>query len=159
MSLTDRALTHTSLRDKDILQYLSDLLMSSMYLENLYKLKDENGKRLEYLVDMLEHASQQGSVVERKGSYQQIGDYSLFVLGMFPESLGRGRVALSPSYYAQTGRHSYRVASELESDQKTTVVFKKLAGKFERCVLSLNWVKEYTADPFYQYMLRQFGIT
>ena len=159
VSLTDRALTHTSLRDKDILKYLSNLLMSFMYVENLYKLKDENGKRLEHLVDMLEHASQQGSVVERKGSYKQIGDYSLFVLGMFPESLDKGRVAFPPSYYAETGRHGYRVASELESDLSTTVVFRKLAAKFERCVLSLNWVKEYTADPFYQYMLRQFGVT
>ncbi len=78
---------------------------------------------------------------------------------MFPESLGQGRVALPPSYYAETGRCSYSAASELESDPKTTVVFKKLAGKFERCVLSLNWVKEYTGDPFFQYMLRQFGIT
>ena len=159
LSVTDRALTHTSLRDKDILKYLSDLLMSSIYTEDLYKLKDENGKRLEYLVDMLEHASQQGSVAERKGSYQQIGDYSLFILGMFPESLDHGRVALPLSYYAETGRNSYRVASELESDLKTTIVFRKLAGKFERCVLSLNWVKQYTSDPFYQYMLRQFGIT
>ena len=91
LSLTDRVLTHTSLRDKDILKYLSNLLMSFMYVENLYKLKDENGKRLEHLVDMLEHASQQGLVVERKGSYKQIGDYSLFVLGMFPESLASAR--------------------------------------------------------------------
>lgn len=52
-----------------------------------------------------------------------------------------------------------RVASEVKSALKTTVVFRKLAGKFERCVLSLNWIREYTADPFYQYMLRQFGIT
>ena len=159
LSLTDRALTHTSLRDKDILKYLSNLLMSFMYVENLYMLEEHNGKRLEYLVDMLEHASQQGSVAERKGSYQQIGDYSLFILGMFPESLGQGRAALPPSYYTDTGRHGYRVASQLESDLKRTVVFRKLAGKFERCVLSLNWVKEYTADPFYQYMLRQFRIS
>ena len=147
LGLTDRALTHTSLRDRDILNYLSNLLMSYMYVEDLCKLTDENGKRLEYLVDMLEHASQQGSVAEKKGSYQQIGDYSLFVLGMFPESLGQGRRALPPSYYAETGRHGYRVASELESALKTTVVFRKLAGKFERCVLSLNWIREYTPIP------------
>ena len=150
---------HTSLKDKDILTYPSNLLMLFMYLGNICELKDENGNRLEYLVKILEHASQQGSVLEGKASYQQIGDYSLFVLGMFPGSLERGRVTLSPSCYAETGRHSYRVASELESDQETTVIFKKLAGKFERCVLSLNWVREYTSDPFCQCMLRQFGIT
>ena len=65
---------------------------------------------------------------------------------------------ISHSYYADTGRRSYQVASELERNVDTTVVFKKLAEKFERCVLSLNWVREYTTDPFYQYMLRQFKI-
>ena len=35
----------------------------------------------------------------------------------------------------------------------------ELADKHERCVLSINWVQEYTNDPFYQYMLRQFGVT
>ena len=51
------------------------------------------------------------------------------------------------------------MASELEPNVETTVVYRKLAEKYERCVLSLNWVREYTTDPFYQYVFRQFGIT
>jgi len=78
---------------------------------------------------------------------------------MFPENLHRGKRILSHSYYADTGRQSYLVASQLERNVETTVVYKKLAEKYERCVLSLTWVREYTTDPFYQYMFRQFGIT
>ncbi|MGH9338716.1 MAG: hypothetical protein ACRD1R_03785 [Acidobacteriota bacterium] len=156
--LADRALTQSSLTDKDILYYLSDLLVDFMYVENLYRLRDENGERLEYLVDMLEHAGN-APRQRRKDYYKHIGDYSLFILGMFPENLTYGRRMLSHSYYADTGRRSYLVASELEYNSESTVVFKKLAEKFERCVLSLNWVREYTSDPFYQYMLRQFRIT
>ena len=78
---------------------------------------------------------------------------------MFPESLTRRKGTLSHSYYADTGRRSYIAASQLEVDEGTTVVFRKLAAKFERCVLSLKWVRECTHDPFYQYMLRQYGIT
>jgi len=156
-NLTDRALTRSSLTDRDILFYLTDLLTQFIAVENLYQMKDEEGRPLMYLIDMIEKADQ-ASRSERKDRYKHIGDYSLFILGMFPESLSYGRRAISQSYYMDTGRRSYMVASELESDDQEVVVLRKLAEKYERCVLSLNWVREYTTDPFYQYMFRQFGI-
>lgn len=39
------------------------------------------------------------------------------------------------------------------------VVYQKLSEHFEQCVVSLNWVRLYINDPFYQYMFRQFEIT
>ena len=156
--VADRALTQSSLSDNDLLFYLTDLLINFMYMRNLYKLQDKSNKRLEYLVNMYQVAAE-APQSSKKAYYQQIGDHTLFMLGMFPESLTYGKRMLSHSYYADTGRRSYIAASELEPDTGATVVFKKLAEKYERCVLSLNWVREYTTDPFYQYMLRQFGIT
>jgi len=157
-SVADRALNQSSIPDRDLLLYLSDMLAHFMYVDNLYKLKDENGERLGYLAEMLEVAMEAPRSI-KKTFYQQIGDHTLFILGMFPESLTYGRRTLSHSYYADTGRRSYIAASELEADSESTVVFKKLADKYERCVLSINWIREYTNDPFYQYMLRQFGMT
>jgi hypothetical protein len=157
-NLTDRALVQSSLPDRDLLRYLSNLLVDFTYIENFYGLKDAEGQRLRYLVDMLQ-AAEEVPNGHRKRHYKQIGDYTLFVLGMFPESLNYGRRMLPHSYYADTGRRSYEVASVLEGDSQNTVVYRKLADKFERCVLSLNWVREYTSDPFYQFMLRQFHIT
>ena len=157
-SVADRALTQSSIPDKDLLLYLSDMLTHFMYVDNLYPLKDENGEGLCYLAEMLEVALE-APRSRKKEFYQQIGDHTLFILGMFPESLTYGRRTLSHSYYADTGRSSYRVVSQMEPDSKSTVVFKKLADKYDRCVLSINWVREYTNDPFYQYMLRQFGMT
>ncbi len=156
--MADRALNQSSIPDTDLLLYLSDMLAHFMYVDNLYKLKDENGERLGYLGEMLEVAMEAPRSI-KKTFYQQIGDHTLFILGMFPESLTYGRRTLSHSYYADTGRRSYIAASELEADSESTVVFKKLADKYERCVLSINWIREYTNDPFYQYMLRQFGMT
>ncbi len=158
LSVADRALTQSSIPDKDLLFYLSDMLTHFMYMDNLYKLKDDNGERLGYLAEMLEVALE-APRSRKKDCYQQIGDHTLFILGMFPESLTYGRRTHSHSYYVDTGRRSYKVASELEPDTESTVVFKKLADKYERCVLSINWVRQYTSDPFYQYMLRQFGVT
>lgn len=156
--LADRALTQSSISDKDILLYLADLLVDFIYIENLYRIRDQEGKRIEYVVDMLQRATEVRHS-ERKSYYKHIGDHTLFILGMFPEWLSYGRRMLSPSDYSDAGRWGYITASELEEDVENTVVFRKLAEKFERCVLSLNWVREYTTDPFYQYMFRQFGIT
>jgi hypothetical protein len=156
-NLTDRALAQSSLPDRDLLTYLSNLLVDFAYIENVY-IKDAEGQRLRYLVDMLQ-AAEEIPNGQRKRYYKQIGDYTLFILGMFPESLSYGRRMLPHSYYADTGRRSYEVASALEADSQNTVVFRKLADKFERCVLSLNWVREYTHDPFYKFMFRQFHIT
>ena len=156
--VADRALTQSSLTDKDLLDYLTDLLMHFINVNHLYEIKDKDGNSLEYLVDMCEGVSE-APRSHKKVHYQQIGDHTLFMLGMFPESLTRGKRTLSHSFYADTGRRSYIAASQLEVDEGTTVVFRKLAEKYERCVVSLKWVREYTHDPFYQYMLRQYGIT
>lgn len=157
-TLAGRALDQSSLSDNDILLYLSDLLLHFMWTDNLYSLRDQDGQRLVYLVDMFTEASHMPRR-ERRRCYKQIGDYTLFILGFFPESLSAGRRSIPQSYYSDAGRRCYLAASELERNADSTVVFRKLADKYERCVLSLNWVREYTSDPFYQFMFREFGIT
>ena len=156
--VADRALGQASLADEDLLLYLSDLLTDFIDCRSVDCLRDAKGDRVIYPTDMMEIAGRLPRS-QRKACYQQIGDYTLFMLGMFPESLSRGRRTIPHSYYADTGRRSYVAASELERDISGTVVFRKLAAKYEGCVLTLSWVREYTSDPFYQYMLRQFGIT
>lgn len=156
-SLADRALTQSSLRDRDIHGYLTDLLLEFMFVGKLYKLRNDQGNRLEYLVDMLQMA-EEAPRRQRKAHYKHVGDYSLFILGMFPESLSRGKRAISTRYYADTGRRSYWAASQLERDTSSTVVYRKLADQFDPCVTCLSWVRHYTSDPFFQYMFRQFGI-
>ncbi|MDA2923933.1 hypothetical protein MYX65_04635 [Acidobacteria bacterium AH-259-L09] len=157
-NLTDRALRESSLPDEDILIYLSDMLIDFISVDHLYRLKDGRGKDLRYWADMVRKVGE-APRSEKKCCYKHVGDYSLFILGMYPESLTRRRSALPRSYYVDTGRRCYIAASELEPDWHSTVIFRKLAEKYERCVLSLNWVREYTTDPFYQYMFRQFQIT
>ena len=157
-TLTERGLIQADLRDKDLLLYIANLLVDFMFVDNVYRMTDTTGSRLNYLVDMLQQATETEMPV-KKTYYKHIGDYSLFILGMFPESLSHGRRAISPSYYADTGRIGYKTAGELESHWWKTMVFRKLADKFEHCVVSLNWVREYTSDPFYQYMLRRFNIS
>jgi len=157
-TLTERGLIQADLRDKDLLLYIANLLVDFMFVENVYRMTDTTGNRLKYLVDMLQQATETEMPV-KKTYYKHIGDYSLFTLGMFPESLARPRRLLSANYYADAGRIGYQTAGDLESNWQITLVFRKLADEFERCVVSLNWVREYTCDPFYQYMFREWSIT
>ena len=156
--LAERGLEQAKLQDKDILLYLADLMVDFLFAENVYRLKDKEGERITYLVDMFTRATDV-EMPDKKDYYKHIGDYSLFMLGMFPESLERHRRALSPSYYSESGRMGYHVAGELENRWWQTVVYRKLADKFEQCVFSLNRVRDYTRDPFYQLMLREFRVT
>jgi len=91
LTLTDRGLRESHLSDEEIHLYLSNLLVEFVHLENLYKVRDESGRRVEYLMDMLGCAEGAGSV-ERSDIYKHIGDFTLFVLGLYPESPHGARV-------------------------------------------------------------------
>ena len=88
-TLTERGLEQSHVSDAEIHQYLSNLLVEFICVENLYKVQDESGRRLEYLFDMLAKAADSPDLDKRE-IYQHVGDFTLFVLGLFPESLNRG---------------------------------------------------------------------
>lgn len=157
-SLTERGLQQSNLSDAEIHRYLSDLLVEFIHTENLYKLRDESGRRLEFVVDMLQRL-EGASLADRREIYKHVGDFTLFILGLFPESLSRGKRCISLNYYADQGRRSYMILSELDQVRSAVVVFRKLSEQFESCVYGLNWVRNYINDPFYQYMFREFDIT
>lgn len=156
-TFAERGLAQSSVRDPDLLFYLTNLLLEFVWIENLFG-KDSDGKRLESLIDLLVQADK-AEPAGKPARYKHLGDYSLFMLGMFPEYLERSRRALSPSWYEDTGRIGYRIAGELERDLWRTQVFRKLAARFNTCVTTLRWVREYSSDPFYQFMFREFGIS
>src|SRR5215813_4070284 len=156
--LTERGMSQLNLRDKDTIHYVTNLLTEFVHIENMYRVRNESGRRLEYVCDILDRASQEMSPTVRREYYRHLGDLTLFNLGLFPESLTYGRRTASPDYYAEQGRRSYTIVAEMERPE-TTALYRKLSEHFEQCVVGLNWVKLYINDPFYQYMFREFQIT
>ncbi len=157
--LTERGMGHLNLHDRDTIQYITNLLTEFVQIENMYRVRDKSGDRVQYLFDML---TQAGSVMApslRREYYRHLGDLTLFNLGLFPENLTYGHRTVSPEYYAETGRRSYTIVAEMDSPSGGTVVYRKLSEQFEQCVVGLNWVKLYINDPFYQYVFREFEIT
>jgi len=154
--LTESSLESTGLRDVELTVYISDLLIRFVHTDNLYKLRNAAGERLVYIVDMLLAASE-GDFQRKREVRKHIGDYSLFILGLFPESLLRHRRPVSPEYYVEQGKESYLVVAELDRYKPTAALFRKLSDKFEYCINALSLEKEYLQDPVYQYIVRQMG--
>ena len=157
--LTERGMGQLNLHDRDTIQYVTNLLTEFIQIENMYRMKDESGRQLQYVFEMLTQASNAMSASMRRDCYKQLGDLTLFNLGLFPESLTYGHHTVSPDYYAETGRRSYTILAEMDSSSRGTIVYRKLSEQFEQCVVGLNWVKVYINDPFYQYMFREFDVT
>jgi hypothetical protein len=158
--LTQRALGQLNLHDPDTIQYITNLLTEFIHMENMYRIRDNAGRHVQYLFDMLTQGANEMSPERRRDYYKHVGDLTLFNLGLFPESLTYGRRTVSPAYYAEAGRRSYTIVAEMDSySPREATIYRKLSDQFEQCVSGLNWVKLYIHDPFYQYMFREFDIT
>lgn len=153
-SLTEMSFEQIELRDRDLTLYVADLLVEFIHIDNVYRLRDRQGKRLEYVVDLLLEAVEQERGGEREAR-KHIGDYTLFIVGLYPESLMRRRRAVSPEYYIEQGKQAYLLVAEMDRSKPTEPLFRKLSEKFEYCVTALNIEKTALQDPFYQYLLRQ----
>jgi len=122
-------LQHNPIEKVEVADYIEEqILCEFIHTDNLYRIQDADGRGVEDMADMLA----EGSLLLNAQSYQRefqvhkhIGDYTLFMLGMFPMVLARrkGRefilghlvvpgASLSEHYILQ-GRRSYRIASEL----------------------------------------------
>jgi hypothetical protein len=153
-ALTEMSFEQIDLQDRDLTHYVADLLVEFVHIDNLYKLRDEQGKRLVHVVDMLLDAARQAPADEREAR-KHIGDYTMFVVGLYPESLARPRRALSPEYYIAQGKQAYLLVAEMDCSKPTAPLFRKLSDNFEYCVTALNFEKTVLQDPFYHYLLRQ----
>ncbi len=158
-TLTERGMGEINIRDEASLRYVSGLLLDFMRMEELYRVRDENGQRVDHLSDLLVLAEETADPVGRLDQHKHVGDRTLFMLGLFPESFERGRRPLSAQFYARQGQRSYGIVADLAWIQPRPAPFRRLAESFDQYVQGLNWVKLYLQDPFFQYMFREFRVT
>jgi hypothetical protein len=152
--LTEASFEQAGHADPELMVYVTGLLVDFTHVENLYRVRDAKGKRLEYLFDMLLE-SQRGDAAHARATQKHLGDYTLFIVGMFPESLKRRRRPVNTNYYVMQGKRAYATVSEMDSPRPSAALFRKLATNFETCVYALNIGKEFLQDEFYQYLTRQ----
>jgi len=164
----------TRARDPRLKGYLSeDLLVRFLHVDQLYRLRDARGRPLADVAEMLIAGEGEGPSAElRTLSIQRhIGDYTLFITGLFPESLARLRRdwrrkdsvmmqlgdLIVPfrdpgEYYEEAGRRAYGRAAQLGREVGLTeaALFAKLSEFFRAYVQLLSLVRMYLdASPVF----------
>ena len=153
-NLTEASFEQVGHTDPELAVYVTGLLVDFAHVDNLYRVRDAKGQRLEYLVDF-QLESQRSDKAHARATQKHLGDYALFIVGMFPESLRRRRRPISADYYVAQGKQAYMTVSTMDGPRPTAALFRKLAAHFETCVYALNIAQDWLRDDFYQYIMRQ----
>jgi hypothetical protein len=131
--------------------YVAHLLCEFSEAKNLYKVRDHLGHPIEELEAMMLAADpvngSASSFDAERSVRKYIGDYALFVSGMYPQAAVPGRrrgphPTLSELIHA--GKESYFIVSQfnLFEYEQEAPLFARLSDWFERCILGLALVRE-----------------
>ena len=141
--------------DPALTDYVSDLLLDFVHVDNLATWRDAVATPIDDLPDMFVHwdAVEDMPGRERKRLiHRRIGDYTLFWAGVFPESVQRGQGIVGGDQlrdYVNFGKRSYAVASELTppGKQPPSVLLRRLSDEFECCMHGLGIVRQELDRP------------
>lgn len=129
--LTNEVFDQLALRDESIAAYVAGVLADFARTERLYRITNLAGQRIENLVEMLagETIAKQSGEAKHRDFRRHIGDFALFMSGLFREFVERHG---SLDYYMQEGQLSYRRVAEVESliASDDAPVFRDLSERF-----------------------------
>jgi hypothetical protein len=169
-TLAERAFTEKlGWPDFNVSEYVSTLLVDFTRTDHLHRIKNAEGERVEAVVDLLyesEVTHEAGSFGREREVHRHIGDFTLFMAGLFPEYLKRIKTAGLIYHkdflvdYIKTGKRSYRIVAEF-GDRATPAsearpsfpLFRKLSENFELCVVGLGFIRgdlDRMQDPRYR---------
>ena len=139
------------LRDPEMYGYIGGLLAEFCESDQLYKIHNAAGRRLDDVGEMLLEADpvfgEAPSFDRERQVRKHIGDFTLFLTGMFPESINHYQLRRQRLEnfvdFMKAGKESYYIVSKFEYFEyaKVAPLFARLAREFERCVYGLNLVK------------------
>ena len=139
------------IRDPQIVAYVSHLLAEFCEADQLFKVHNANDRPLDDVGEMLlESDTVYGpapSFDRERQVRKHIGDYTLFLAGMFPESINHFRLRRQRLenfvQWVKAGKESYYIVSKFEHFEyaKVAPLFASLSKNFEGCVYGLNMVK------------------
>ena len=140
------------LEEPSVTQYVSEMLVDFVDVGNLYRLQNAQGKRLEDVGEMLIESNpmlEAPSFDRERAVRKHVGDYTLFMTGLFPESVAKSRQTKRPRLdafvdFVRAGKESYAIVSSFDQREyrDEAPLFRSLAENFETCVVGLNFVKQ-----------------
>lgn len=155
--LTEHTFFHKlGIADPQITDYLSALLSRFLHVNQLYRIRNVKGERLEEVVEMvMEAESLPPEGRTRREVHRHIGDYTLFWTGLYPEALKRLQSRIRKDQfidYCEQGKRSYYIASTFEDEpyEEEAPVLRRLSEEFELCAFGLSQVREEWEKPSIQ---------
>jgi hypothetical protein len=149
--IVERNYEEVGVRQAEVHAYVANLLTEFCEAENLYKIKNADGRSLTDVGEMLLESDPiygpAPSFDRERQVRKHIGDYALFFSGMFPESLNRHRLRRQRLEgfldFVKAGKESYFIVSKFEHFEyaKVAPLFRRMSEEFERMVYGLNQVK------------------
>jgi hypothetical protein len=134
----------------EVSRYLSDVLVDFTHRDQVFALRNAQGKRLEEVAEMLVEGDvtlNATSFEREREVHKHIGDFTLFWTGVYPEMLRYLRAASRTDHlidYVEQGRKSYRIASTFQYDPyvEEATLLRELAERFELYVHGLHLVRK-----------------
>ena len=151
--LVRRSLVDLSIGGDAIALYLTQLLTRFVRTDYLYALRDAAGHRLESVGEMLIEAERSWAFDQpdfdpfrERAVRQHIGDFTLFMSGIFPEHVAR---RASAALYVREGQHAYQVVADFERAalRPNARLFAALATDFEQYAAALRYMKRVYFRP------------
>jgi hypothetical protein len=140
------------LEEPQLATYVTALLADFARVENLYRIRNALGKRLEDVGEMLIESNpllEAASFDREREVRKHVGDYTLFMTGLFPENVARTHQRRQPRLdvfidFVQAGKESYAIVSSFNQFEykEEAPLFRRLSENFELCVVGLNLVKQ-----------------
>lgn len=140
------------LEEPQVATYVTALLADFARTENLYRIRNVQGKRLEDVGEMLIESNpllEAASFDREREVRKHVGDYTLFMTGLFPESVAKARRARQLRLdafvdFLRAGKESYAIVSSFNQCEykEEAPLFRRLSENFELCVVGLNLVKQ-----------------
>jgi hypothetical protein len=139
------------LRDSEVQDYVVNMLAEFCEVGQLYKIRNANDRTLDDVGEMLLEADPiygpAPSFDRERQVRKHIGDYTLFLAGMFPGRINCCRLRRQRLEnmvdFIKAGKESYFIVSKFDQFEyaKLAPLFGKLSHEFESCVYGLNLVK------------------
>lgn len=139
------------LRDAEVQDYIANVLSEFCEVEQLYKVRNAGGRPLSDVGEMLLETDPiygpAPSFDRERQVRKHVGDYILFLSGMFPESINHFRLRRQRLEnfvdFMKAGKESYYIVSKFDQFEyaRLAPLFAKLSKEFESCVYGLNLVK------------------
>lgn len=138
--------------DERVMTYVSNMLVDFTHVDRLYKIRNQHNQPVETVVELLfesEVMLEARSLDRERDVHRHIGDYTLFMAGLFPEYLRRLKSAGLIYHkdflvdYVKTGKRSYGIVARLglSTAEGDPPLFQKLSENFELCVTGLGFVR------------------